>query len=543
LTAYEDDEPPRLMGHQRPRVLSLPSWGTNLPQGVKVDGPPPELGSLGREIIDLADMAGLKLDPWQAWIMECAHVPNYDEPFYNPYTDRMEHKWAAFEVGVMVSRQNGKGSCLEARELAGLFLFGERLIIHSAHQFDTSLEAFERIMMLIEETPDLDREVAQVSRSHGKEGVTLKSGQRLRFRTRTKGGGRGFTSDCLILDEAMYLDGTMISALLPTLSARPNPQVWVTGSAGDKESTHFGRMRNRALKGVKGRDGIRRPDPKMFYAEWSIDAHQDDCRKECTEHDERDAVESYAKANPGLGIRLTVDWCEFERGSMEPEKFDQERLGIGDWPEDDDSWQELDEDAWNARIDQRSEIKGKFALGIDTTPDRRYSAIVASGLNEDGMEHVEITAGEGKDGKIEYHHQPGQQWVLEVLRKMCNKGHKPVFVVIDKASQASSLIEPIEKELKLKVLAPISREYAQACGEFKSSVMPRRGERATLAHLDQPGMRTACAGAVAREMSDMWAWARRNSATDISPLVAATLARWGFIHHARTAVKPWIYRG
>jgi len=58
----------------------------------------------------------------------------------------------------------------------GLFLFGERLIIHSAHQFDTSKEAFNRILMLIENAPDLDKEVARVSRSHGEEGVELLRG-------------------------------------------------------------------------------------------------------------------------------------------------------------------------------------------------------------------------------------------------------------------------------------------------------------------------------------------------------------------------------
>jgi hypothetical protein len=56
--------------------------------------------------------------------------------------ERADGKWAAFEVGLNVARQNGKGSILEARELAGLFLLGERLIIHSAHEFATSLEAF-----------------------------------------------------------------------------------------------------------------------------------------------------------------------------------------------------------------------------------------------------------------------------------------------------------------------------------------------------------------------------------------------------------------
>ena len=101
-------------------------------------------------------MAGLILDPWQELALMSALGEGDDG------------KWAAFEVGLVVPRQNGTGSILEARELAGLFLFGERLIIHSAHQFDTSLEAFRRLLTLIEETPDFSRRVKRVSRSHGR---------------------------------------------------------------------------------------------------------------------------------------------------------------------------------------------------------------------------------------------------------------------------------------------------------------------------------------------------------------------------------------
>lgn len=97
--------------------------------------------SAGREAVDLAKLAGLVLDDWQALVLE------------HSLTERTDGRWAAFEVGLNVPRQNGKGSVLEARELAGLFLLGERLIIHSAHQFDTSLEAFRRLLFLIEDTP------------------------------------------------------------------------------------------------------------------------------------------------------------------------------------------------------------------------------------------------------------------------------------------------------------------------------------------------------------------------------------------------------
>jgi ABC-type sulfate transport system substrate-binding protein len=44
-------------------------------------------------------------------------------------------------------------------------------------------------------------------------------------------------------------------------------------------------------------------------------------------------------------------------------------------------------------------------------------------------------------------------------------------------------------------------------------------------------------GAARRTLLDAWAWARRTSQTDISPLVAATAARWAIINApARAAI-------
>lgn len=522
MTAYGKGE---LLGHQRPRIQHLPDWGPNLVHASRAGGIPPELGSLGREIVDLAAVAGLILDPWQAWIMEQAHVIRPDHRFWNPYTDRYECKWAAFEVGVMVSRQNGKGSILEARELAGLFLFGERLIIHSAHQADTSFEAFERIVHLIEDTPVLDQEVFKISRSHGAEGIELKSGQRLKFRTRTKGGGRGFTGDTLILDEAMYLGSAQISALMPTLSARPNAQVWVTGSAGDKESTHFGRVRERALSTDD-------PDPRLFYAEWSIDGCNDYCVRpdpdgtfNCEEHDDPGTVESFAKSNPGLGIRISVEHVEAERRSMDDASFKQERLGVGDWPIEGNSWSVISRESWLSRADHTSEIQGRLAIAVDTSPDCAFSCVAAAGYNAAKDIHVELTATDG-----EYHHRPGTSWVVDVVKAIW-KAQKPYCVVIDKAGQAGMFVTELE-DAGIKVLTPNSREFAQSCGEFKTAVVPKKGEEAYLVHCDQKPLNVAVAGADVRTLTDMWAWSKRESSVDISPLIAATLAMWGLKEEA-----------
>jgi phage terminase large subunit-like protein len=178
--------------------------------------------------VELAESAGLILDPWQQLVLQGAlgELPSGD--------------WAAFEVGLVVPRQNGKGSILEARELAGLFLFGERLILHSAHEVKTALESFQRLLFLIESTPDLMSRVKHVHRTNGSEGIELKDGARIKFVARSTGSGRGFSADCVVLDEAFHLSEASMNALLPTLSARPNPQVWYTSSAvNGLPSCHF----------------------------------------------------------------------------------------------------------------------------------------------------------------------------------------------------------------------------------------------------------------------------------------------------------------
>jgi hypothetical protein len=65
-------------------------------------------------------------------------------------------------------------------------------------------------------------------------------------------------------------------------------------------------------------------------------------------------------------------------------------------------------------------------------------------------------------------------------------------------------------------------EYAQACGALVDLVGDDR-----LRHLDQPELNAAVKGAAKRPLGDAWAWSRKSSNVDISPLVAVTLALWG----------------
>jgi phage terminase large subunit-like protein len=297
------------MGVQRPGLEWLPPAGG--------------LSDAGKKAVDLAEMAGLVLDPWQQYVVDSG------------LRRRADGKWAAFEVGLIVARQNGKGAVVEARELAGLFLdhrdgFGdERLILHSAHEFKTASEAFRRILALIQDNRMFSRHVRHVYLQRGAESIELNNGKRLRFVARSSGSGRGFSGDLVILDEAQNLGDEAMAALLPTLSARPNPQVWYTSTAGGPDSIQLARVRDRGVKGG---------DSSLAFFEWSAD-----------ERDDPSDPAVWAKTNPGLGIRITEDYVARERAALAPDAFARERLSIGDYPvAGAGEWGVIRRDAWDA---------------------------------------------------------------------------------------------------------------------------------------------------------------------------------------------------
>ena len=487
-----------LVGAQRPRLSTVP----------------PFVSSSGQEAVELAAVAGLVLDPWQQYALHVGLGENADG------------SWSAFETCVNVPRQNGKGGIIEARELAGLFLLGERLILHSAHEFKTSIEAFRRIEQLVMNCDDLRKRVARVRRTTGEEAIELLTGQRLRFLARSGGSGRGFTGNCNVLDEAMILSDDAMGALMPTMAAVKDPQVWYLGSAGiGQPSMQLGRLRQRALAAVES--GV--PDPSLAYLEWSIDPHVTECHQGCAKHDDPRSPGAVARANPALGYRLSLEHTERERLTMGEAIFARERLGVGDYPSDSaDTWSVIGEDAWRALADGDSQPADPVAFSIDMTPERSHTSICVAGMSG-SVVHVEVVE-----------NRPGMDWVVARAVDL-HERWSPRCWVVDAGGPAGSLIPDLERELGVEVVSPKVRQVAQACGQFYDAVAS-----GDIVHLDQAPLATALAGARKRDLGEAWAWARRGVGVDISPLVAVTLARWGLtaeVEEPEEEVEPWVAFG
>lgn len=460
-------------------------------------------------------MAGLELDPWQRMLLR------------ESLGERRDGRWAAFEVAVVVGRQNGKTVLLEARELAELFLVarqaGPRLVIHSAHQFKTALEHFRRVKQRILDTPVLRERVkgpvrrgmpAGIRDSHGEESIELVDGSRLIIaaRTSTGGQGRGFTGDLLVWDEAMNLPDSVVGAVLPTLSAKtldvPGAQVWYASSAVNQATMPYGvqlaRLRERGIAG---------DDPELLYAEWSVDE-----RELAANPQMADDPVVWAQANPALGdrppARIAVDHVRRERrGAMPWNEFLVERLGVGDWPStSDDSERLITAEAWMTLADPASRITGLPVFAVDVDPDQAWATVAAAGRRDDGVAHIGVVD-----------HRRGTEWIVDRCRQLA-ADHPGSRFVVDGRATASMLIPDLE-DSGLVVVRISAGEYAVACGSFLRAVM----ERQIRFMPPQPELDAAVAAARTKPLleRELWKWSRRHSAACITPLVAATLALWG----------------
>ncbi len=113
---------------------------------------------------------------------------------------------------------------LEARALAGLFLFDED-IVWLARGREALKDQFRRLRALIEGAESLRLQVKRISAANGEERIDLRSGRRLRFMSGGRSAGRGLSVDCCLLDGSLKEIETLRANLWPCMRSRPNPQL------------------------------------------------------------------------------------------------------------------------------------------------------------------------------------------------------------------------------------------------------------------------------------------------------------------------------
>ena len=154
-------------------------------------------------------------------------------------------------------------------------------------------------------------------------------------------------------------------------------------------------------------------------------------------------------------------------------------------------------------------LQGEVAFAAEISERRDLCAVVAAGRSEAGKILVDLAPYYGNPaGAVE---RLSDLWA----------SHDPVCIVIDPRSQAGTLLGPLA-EAGLMVTQPTTADVVIAHGEFLDLVTSGQ-----LEHLDQPPLTAAVRAGMQRPLAGAQAWERRVT-VDQSPLVAATLACWGF---------------
>lgn len=503
--------------------------------------------SAGQEAIDLAAAAGLVLDPWE----QLAIILGLGQ------TTRA--RWAAFTVALIVARQNGKGAILEALELYWLFLAGEKLIGHSAHEYKTAMEGFRRVLWHIENNDWLRKRVKKVINTNGEEGIELLSGQRLRFMARSKGAGRGFTFHKLVWDEGYALTREQQDAQLPTMSAVDNPQIWITSSPPLTSDTGEVLFQLRRMAKALG--------TQLTFMDFGIEGSLDQL-----ELIDLDDVELWKRANPsevhaGTGHGVSVETMARERASMSDAGFARERLCI--WPPDlTDGYGIITQEQWQEMLDRNSgsedwpvpdgtpdyerevfslakeyrdgepptKLVGKPVISIAV--GRRGQGIVRSAIGLaarrfDGKRHIEVI---GRDA--------GTSWIIPALRALLVRT-EVAGIAIDPGSPAGSLLADIESLLielglpTILIMKMSSQSVASAFGIIYDAAT-EAGPK-TVVHIGQPELDQAVGGAVTRNVgTDGKTWDIARSTTDVTGLVTVTNSLWALAQPVEEEPEPLV---
>lgn len=460
----------------------LPTHGVQQPI---LEVHPPFFSSMGEDAVSFnREIVGLDLYPWQEHVLSTS------------LNRTREGKWAASTVGLVVPRQNGKGSVLEARELFGLFVLKEKKIVHTAHQFKTATEHLTRLSSLIKPNPELDNMVRTIKTGNSDPGIYMKDGDRqLRMLARSGGSGRGFSGDLIVLDEAYEVSSAMMEALRPTMATRSNYQLWYASSAGFAYSKELKALRESAKAGDSKR---------LAYLEWAVDEDDFDPA------DPRD----WARANPTIGYRISWEYMQDEYEAFRKVDniagFAREHLGV--W-EMNAANSKIPEGRWKAARDPRSEIRDdRVTVGLSVNKARRASLSVA-GATDDARIQGEVVRNE-----------EAGPWIVQDILALRERWDV-LGVVLDASSPAGQWLGALT-EAGVEVKALGTRQIAQSDGGFHERVLS-----GGFVHVGQEVLDQAAMSSAEQPVGGAWCYRLESDLADMTTLksVAVAVEHFAFV--------------
>jgi hypothetical protein len=444
---------------------------------------------------------GVEFDGWQDGIGQVA------------LGKRANGMFAATVGGVVLSiaRQVGKTFFVGMVIIALCILFPGLTVVWTSHHARTTTKTFDNLKEMVRRKA-IRAHLAPtrtdgVKEGNGSQEIAFRNGSAIYFGAREHGFGRGFDKvDIEVFDEAQKLSSRALSAMVPAANQAQLPGGALlfflgTPPGPEDDGEEFANRRAKALK-RKPLDQVVGVSGNVVYVEFSADEDADP-----------DADEEWRKANPSYPHRTPVESIERMREQLTEDAFKREALGIWDPA---DTPRVIDEVSWARAKDAASMAIDRLTLAVDVDPAHKFASVALGGLRADGVWHVELDD-----------ERAGTDWVIPWIEDRVAKNRLHA-VVLD---EVSGLVEErngrhflVGTDVKVTLAGAEGRDMAIACAKFFDAVM---APNPTVRHTGQPQVDVALSVATKRPLLGGWAWNRRDAKSDITPVVALTLALWG----------------
>lgn len=480
--------------------MTPPSNSSSTSVSTPLGSPPPRIGttrnldypSRGWQVAKIAQVIGTPLMPWQQHVADVALE-------YDPDTGENRYR----ELCLLVPRQSGKTTLLLSLIVHRALAFGKPQLSHyTAQTGDDAKEKWKEHVELLGNTPL--RRFFTTNDTNGRQAIEWVNGSKYRPKAPTVKGGHGKTLHQGIIDEAFsQIDSRVQQAMRPAMITQPNAQFIVVSTAGDATSLFL----NRKIETNRARLETEPDAPaKVAYFEWSA-----------PEGAAIDDEEVWWQCMPALGRTIRPDEIRAELESDMTERefrrayYNQTDKGAA-------AEQILDPEIWLDTIDDNSRVNGRVTFAVDVAPDRSWATIAFAGTNHQGLDHVGLAK-----------HDRGTSWIVEDLVAIMRRNNAST-VYVQAGRQAAMLTQDLERA-GLQVVAFNLADTAAACAGFYDAVQNNTLRRRP----GQPALDEALAGTV-WSRGETRVFDRGNSTTNISPLYAAALARWGHFIAAQESV-------
>ena len=470
--------------------------------------------TMGYEIIEFADsILKINLHPWQKWLLIHA---------FEIIDDPVEVWRLRFRnVQVLVARQNGKTTLGCVIALYFLYQLEVGLVLGTAQDVSNAEDTWQACVDMAQGNEQLSEAIKHVWYTNGSKRLQLTGNRDYRVRASNRKAGRGKSADLVLMDELReHQTWEAWAALSKTGMARKNAILWCMSNAGDGTSVVLRHFRLRAHAQLGDPDGIVKAlgdsEPiaddsaegsALGLFEWSAPPNADP-----------GDVEAWRQANPSLGYTIDLPTLKAAYADDPPDVFKTECLC--QWVTSTVT-PPFPVEAWDAGKDENSRIDDDSPLwwGVDVSADRAHASIAVCGKRTDGSWHIEL---------VEY--RSGQGWLPKWFMAAAPNYPGGMRVALQgKGAPIASMIDVIEAIDGVEIIECTGKDVAGWCGRMYDAVAAGLKDSdidaVPVYHISQPALDLAANIAATRPMGDgAWAWDRKKSMEDISPLVAVTMA-------------------